>query len=203
MARPLRHRQTHLATLCSMPFLAAYRIPRLSHYWPYGGVCADFVWSIVRRSLCATRCSSWQLEQCLLPESTDRRKRSLQLTDEKSVACSDRRVGSSRHNQFPGMELRPRLERVHTMVQGHGLPDHRSRRGCTPRELPAELRWRWLVLPIAAAWALHWLLNIALKDWRLLSLSAAMQAGTPIGTRDMVSDWNRLADTAPRRRHRA
>lgn len=59
--------------------------------------------------------------------------------------------------------------------------------GCSPRLQSANLRWIKWITPVAAAWSLHLLLNMMLKDWRSLSLSAALQAGTLIGTRDMVS----------------
>ena len=59
--------------------------------------------------------------------------------------------------------------------------------GCAPRHLPAHLRWQRWAQPITAAWALHLLLNVALKDWGAQSFSGALQAGTAIGTRDMVS----------------
>lgn len=59
--------------------------------------------------------------------------------------------------------------------------------GCTPRRSPAILRWRLWATAVAAAWALHLILNILLKDWASPSLAVALQAGTPVGTRDMVS----------------
>lgn len=59
--------------------------------------------------------------------------------------------------------------------------------GCAPRQQTAHLRWRRWALPIAAAWTLHLLLNVALKDWGSQSFSMTMQTGTAIGTRDMVS----------------
>jgi len=59
--------------------------------------------------------------------------------------------------------------------------------GCAPRQQPARLRWRRWAIPITAAWTLHLLLNVALKDWGSQSFSVALQAGTAIGTRDMVS----------------
>ena len=65
--------------------------------------------------------------------------------------------------------------------------------GCPPRRAAsiaapaAPPRWTYWASAVAAAWALHLVLNMALKDWRSLSFVAALQAGTPIGTRDMVS----------------
>lgn len=59
--------------------------------------------------------------------------------------------------------------------------------GCAPRPDAPSLRWRRWAWIIAAAWAVHLILNVALKDWGSLSFAAAMQAATPIGTRDMVS----------------
>lgn len=57
---------------------------------------------------------------------------------------------------------------------------------CAPRQREASLRWRLWVGGMAAAWALHLVLNVVLKDWGQ-SVSAAMQAATRIGSRDMVS----------------
>ena len=71
--------------------------------------------------------------------------------------------------------------------------------GCAPRSSTstaspaapvtdaASPRFTYWASAVAAAWALHLVLNLALVDWRSLSFVAAMQAGTPIGTRDMVS----------------
>lgn len=57
---------------------------------------------------------------------------------------------------------------------------------CAPQQAAAPARWRYWVLAVAGAWALHLVLNVALKDWSLPP-SAAMQAPTRVGTRDMVS----------------
>lgn len=59
--------------------------------------------------------------------------------------------------------------------------------GCASRMQAAGWQWKRWGTAVAAAWALHLLLNMALKDWGALSLSAALGAGTAIGTRDMVS----------------
>lgn len=58
---------------------------------------------------------------------------------------------------------------------------------CPSRQAATATFWKYLASAIAAAWALHLVLNIALKDWKSLTFVAALQAGTPIGTRDIVS----------------
>lgn len=57
---------------------------------------------------------------------------------------------------------------------------------CAPRKLEAPARWRFWILAVAGAWALHLVLNVALKDWSQQPV-AALQASTRMGSRDMVS----------------
>lgn len=57
---------------------------------------------------------------------------------------------------------------------------------CAPRTVGAASRWRFWLLGVAAAWALHLLLNVLLKDWSQ-PLVSTMQASTRVGSRDMVS----------------
>lgn len=57
---------------------------------------------------------------------------------------------------------------------------------CAPRQAGALDRWRFWALALLAAWALHLLLNVLLKDWSLPP-GTAMQAATRVGSRDMVS----------------
>ena len=58
---------------------------------------------------------------------------------------------------------------------------------CPSRQPATTARWKYWASALAAAWALHLVLNIALKDWRSQTFVAALQSATPIGTRDMVS----------------
>ncbi|GAB2876362.1 hypothetical protein GCM10027046_00150 [Uliginosibacterium flavum] len=57
---------------------------------------------------------------------------------------------------------------------------------CAPRAALGAQRWRFWILGVAVAWALHLILNVVLKDWAG-SFSTVMQAPTRIGSRDMVS----------------
>jgi hypothetical protein len=59
--------------------------------------------------------------------------------------------------------------------------------GCAPRSSLASLRWRFWAGSIGAAWALHLILNVGLKNWNSQSLAADLQAATAIGSRDMIS----------------
>jgi hypothetical protein len=59
--------------------------------------------------------------------------------------------------------------------------------GCAPRSSLAPLRWRFWAGSIGAAWALHLILNMALKTWSSQSFAGDLQATTVIGSRDMVS----------------
>jgi hypothetical protein len=68
-----------------------------------------------------------------------------------------------------------------------GCPPHNAATPNTPASPGTPPRWTSVASALAAAWALHLLLNVALADWRSQPFVAAMQTGTPIGTRDMVS----------------
>ncbi|MDP5238430.1 O-antigen ligase family protein [Uliginosibacterium sp. 31-16] len=57
---------------------------------------------------------------------------------------------------------------------------------CAPRSARPAARWRFWLLGVAAAWALHLILNVLLKDWSQ-PLVTVMQAATRVGSRDMVS----------------
>jgi hypothetical protein len=57
---------------------------------------------------------------------------------------------------------------------------------CVPRGIPVSRRWRFWVLGVCAAWALHLLLNLILRHWAGPFVEVLEQP-TPIGTRDMVS----------------
>lgn len=169
-----------------MPFLVAYRIPRPTLAIWLTVFALTFVWSIT--GTIALRHLLLVVVLGAVPfAGIDRSalKRSLQLPTVLLLFVLTVWIVS--HNQFLAWNSDRAWSESIQWFKAMVCLTIGLAVGCTPRELPAELRWRWSVLPIAAAWALHLLLNIALKDWRLLSLSAAMQAGTPIGTRDMVS----------------
>ena len=65
-----------------------------------------------------------------------------------------------------------------------GCPPHSAATSTSPATPP---RWTYWASALAIAWALHLVLNLMLADWRSQSFVAAIQTGTPIGTRDMVS----------------